>query len=114
MELIEKLITLRKESKLSQKCLAEKLKIGQSTICQWELGMARPNYDAIIKLCEFYDISADYLCGFVDECGCYAKEYKGLNTQQELFVNLINNLDFTQRNLILEIIEEFLRNSKKN
>ncbi|MEG1609152.1 MAG: helix-turn-helix transcriptional regulator [Clostridia bacterium] len=108
MELIDKLTALRKESKLSQKELAKKLKIGQSTICQWELGIARPNYDAIAKLCEFYDISADYLCGFVDERGCYVKQYKGLNAEQEMYVNMLNNLDGAQRNLILELMEEFL------
>lgn len=107
LDLPAKLIMLRKDMELSQEELAKQLNIGQATLSQWETGSTFPGFNAIVKLCEFFEISADYLCGFVDEQGCYAKQYKGLNSKQELFVNMFNNLSKTQSDVVLRLMEEF-------
>lgn len=57
---------LRKEKGLSQKELAEILKVDFRTISFWETGRYEPNINQIIILCDFFNVSADYLLGIKD------------------------------------------------
>ena len=61
MNLGQKLIDLRKEKRLSQEEVAEKLGVTRQTISKWETNQSTPDFDKIIPLCEMYDISADEL-----------------------------------------------------
>ena len=62
----KRLKELRTEKKLSQKALAEIIETNNSSICVWECGRSEPSLDAVIKLCRFFDVSADYLLGLSD------------------------------------------------
>ena len=57
---------LREEHNLSQQQLAEKLNTTQNTISKYETEVLDLNTVIIIKICDFFDISADYLLGLVD------------------------------------------------
>ena len=70
-----KIKNLRIEKKLTQKELAEKLNIGQSSICEWEKNNYEPTASAIKQLAIFFNISADYLLGLEDEDGSKNKKY---------------------------------------
>lgn len=59
----ERLRQLRTSRGLSQPQLADATKLGQSSISRWELGEAEPILSGIRRLAEFFDVSADYLCG---------------------------------------------------
>ncbi|MDF2854663.1 MAG: putative transcriptional regulator [Neobacillus sp.] len=59
----ERLIKLREEKKLNKKVIAEFLKIDQSTYGKYELGKRQPDYNTLIKLADFYEVSVDYLLG---------------------------------------------------
>ena len=52
---------LRKENNLSQKALAEKIGVSQKAIDYWERGINEPKASYIIKLADFFHVSADYL-----------------------------------------------------
>jgi transcriptional regulator with XRE-family HTH domain len=52
---------LRNSRKLTQKELADKLEMTRETISAYENGYAQPSLDVLIKLCDFYHVSADYL-----------------------------------------------------
>ena len=62
-----KIKELRKEKKLTQKELAEKLKIGQASISEWEKDLYEPTASAIKSLALFFNVSADYLLGLEKE-----------------------------------------------
>jgi transcriptional regulator with XRE-family HTH domain len=62
----ERLKELRLEKKLTQKELAKIIQTNNSSICDWECGRAEPNIEMIIKLCNYFDISSDYLLGIID------------------------------------------------
>ena len=49
----------RRNVKLTQKEVAEKLGISNSTICNWENGVSFPDAKQIEKLCELYGLSYD-------------------------------------------------------
>lgn len=59
----ETLKALRKAAGLSQKALAEKLGVSQSAVAMWECGKNTPEYGALMKLGEVFDVSIDRLTG---------------------------------------------------
>lgn len=63
----EKIKELRTERHLTQKQLAEKIGQGQSTIVYWEKNQQEPTISSLKKLCELFEVSADYLLGLTDE-----------------------------------------------
>ncbi len=57
---------LRIERGLKLKDVAEKLNVTIRTISHYEAGDREPSIDVLIKLCDLYDVSADYLIGRTD------------------------------------------------
>ena len=60
---------LRTEKEISQKELALILNTTQSTIGKYEREELQPNIETIIKICQIFNISSDYLIGIEDEIG---------------------------------------------
>lgn len=56
----ENLINLRKEAKLTQTDLAEKLNYSDKAISKWEQGESLPGIDVFVLLAEIYDVNLDY------------------------------------------------------
>ena len=54
---------LREENKISQQKLADTLGVKQSTVGMWENGKNKPEFDTLIKISEYFDVSVDYLLG---------------------------------------------------
>ncbi|MBR1975059.1 MAG: helix-turn-helix transcriptional regulator [Clostridia bacterium] len=63
----EKIKELRKSKNLTQKELAEKIGQAQSTIVYWEQNKQEPTISALKNMCEFFEVSADYLLGLTEE-----------------------------------------------
>ena len=63
----ERLKLIRANSGLSQKDISAKCEIGLRTLKYYESGRVNPTSDVIIKLCNYFNISADYLLGLTDE-----------------------------------------------
>lgn len=58
---------LREDRDLRQIDVADATGIDQKTLSNYETGKTNPDSYAIIKLCDFFDVSADYLIGRTDE-----------------------------------------------
>lgn len=69
MALSEKLFTLRKKSGLSQEQLAEHLGVSRQAISKWESGSSMPESDKLIAICDYFDVSLDYLMRDCEEAG---------------------------------------------
>lgn len=54
---------LRINNGLKQKYLADFLNISQNTYSQYENELRQVPLDLLVKLCKFYNVSADYLLG---------------------------------------------------
>lgn len=54
---------LRIERELSQQALADKLDVNKQTISQYERGVREPNFETLLALCDFFNVSTDYLLG---------------------------------------------------
>ncbi|MEG1536341.1 MAG: helix-turn-helix transcriptional regulator [Clostridia bacterium] len=109
MEVCEIMTTLRKENNLTQKEIAEKIGVGQATICLWESGASLPNCTAIKKMCEFYDISADFFVGIVDENGNGSTKYRNIPPQKQLFLDMFDKMTREQRALLFSLMREMLK-----
>src|SRR5690554_6693798 len=62
----ERLARLRKEKKLSQYELADRLNFSRGQIANYEQGQRQPDYETLQKLADFFDVSLDYLLGRTD------------------------------------------------
>ena len=51
----------------SQKQVAEGIGVSETLYQKYEYGKTKPAYDVIIKLCEYFDVSADYLLGLSND-----------------------------------------------
>lgn len=61
MSLGKNILTLRKASKLSQECLAEKVGVTRQTISNWELDETSPNPEQLKLLSKTLNVSVDEL-----------------------------------------------------
>ena len=64
MEIFAKrLKVLRKEKQLTQKQVADMLKIRQQSYVRYELGTGEPSLDTLVLLCKILETNSDYLLG---------------------------------------------------
>jgi len=62
----DKLKALRLEKGLTQQKLADKIGLVKGSISAYENNLKIPSVEVLIKLCEFFNVSADYLIGLSD------------------------------------------------
>ena len=61
MTIGERLLKLRKEKNISQEELANVLDVSRQTISKWETDQTTPDFDKIVPLCEYFEITSDEL-----------------------------------------------------
>ena len=60
-----RLFELRSEKKLSQREIARIFNVSQATYNNWENARTQPSLEQLIALADFFDVSVDYLIGFL-------------------------------------------------
>ena len=55
---------LRVSKGMTQRQLAEKLKIGYSTLGMYEIGKREPDLEMVKRFAEFFDVPTDHLIGY--------------------------------------------------
>ena len=59
----ETLSSLRREKDLSQRRAAEDLGVSQALLSHYENGAREPKLEFVVRACDYYGITADYLLG---------------------------------------------------
>lgn len=59
-------IQLLQNNSITAYKLSKDLKISEALISQWKSGRQLPKYDSINLLCDYFNVSADYLLGRTD------------------------------------------------
>lgn len=67
MEYGDVLKNLRNRKGLSQRELADRLKINRSTYARYETSSTQPDYETLKKLAQFHDVTVDYILGVSNE-----------------------------------------------
>lgn len=85
-----KLKNLRKQKRLTQKQVADRIGLAISAVSSYEAGTRYPSYDVLIKLARIYHVSTDYLLGMTDK---KELDISGLNSEEiEAISQLVNIL----------------------
>lgn len=69
MTLGEKLARLRRENNYTQEQLAQLLDVSRQSVSKWESDLTYPETEKLIRLCQLFDCSLDYLVRDVPEPG---------------------------------------------
>ncbi|MBR2968181.1 MAG: helix-turn-helix transcriptional regulator [Clostridia bacterium] len=59
----QRIYSLRKEKKYTQRLVAEHLGIKQPSYIRYEKGESEPTLANLVKIAELFDVSVDYLLG---------------------------------------------------
>ena len=62
-----RLLALRKEKKISLQKLGDSIGISNQAVSLLEKGYNVPSFDTLIALCNYFNVSADYLLGLSDD-----------------------------------------------
>lgn len=62
-----RLESLRKAYNLTQTQLAKKLGLTKQTVSNWENDNILPSIDTLIQVCDFFNVSTDYILGRDDK-----------------------------------------------
>lgn len=62
----KRIAALRKEKGLSQYELADRLGFSRGKLANYEQGTREPDYETLIKIADFFEVSTDYLLRGVD------------------------------------------------
>ena len=89
-----KLKRLRAEKELTQKELSSLLGLTRATISSYERCAPYPSVDALVNICRFFNVSADYMLGLSD-INTFDTSY--LTDQQELIIRALLD-EFRGRN----------------
>jgi transcriptional regulator with XRE-family HTH domain len=88
-----KLQTLRKQNKLTQKQVAQRIGASPTIISGYELGSREPSYEKLVKLASLYHCSTDYLLGVSNEAPIPSLPTDGLTAEQiGILSALINSM----------------------
>jgi len=63
----ERLKTLRENHNMSQRKLSEVLGMGSTVVYFYESGKKIPSIEVLLKLSQYFNVSADYLLGLTDD-----------------------------------------------
>ncbi len=67
MKYAQRIRDLRNDNDLKQSIVAKKIGISQQYYSEYERNKRELPIRHLIKLCEYYNVSADYILGFTDE-----------------------------------------------
>jgi transcriptional regulator with XRE-family HTH domain len=78
---------LRENAGYTQEEIAKRLKISEKQYSLWERGKANPNYDSLIDLVTFFNVTADYLMGRTEHPQGYPAQ-QGLSEDERAIIDL--------------------------
>ena len=99
MDLCNRLERLLEERELTQCKVAEDLHIARSTMNGYVKGKRQPDYETLIQLARYFDVSVDYLLGVTN----VRKNAEGsLSIREGDLVGIYRSLQAEKQDLLLE------------
>ncbi|MFP7234184.1 helix-turn-helix transcriptional regulator [Bacillus subtilis] len=111
----ETLKKLRREKNLSQKELGNKLGLAESTIGMYEQGKRQPDYETLLKIADFFEVTLDFLLGNPkDASSVKEKEAAYIISDPDLQIAFKDASDFSEeaRRQAIDFIE-YLKEKEK-
>jgi len=102
-EFANNLSALRRENRLSQKKAADGLGISQALLSHYENGIREPRLEFVLKACDYYGVSADYILGRTAEkthdgvaLKCRSADERRNAAAASLIISMLAELDDAQ------------------
>lgn len=87
----EKIRELRIAKRMTQRQLADKLDLTKGAISAYEQGAKYPSLEVLVKMCQVFQVSADYLLGLSDNI--YCKDMLLTEEQEKLIRGIIREFE---------------------
>lgn len=107
MALNENIKIARKNKKMTQRQLAEKIGVSHNTISDWESGGHKPDADTIMELCKILDVDANFMFDYKEIAAT-------TDIKEKLKEALIKNDFFKGEDLSEENFDKLLKFIEKN
>lgn len=95
MNFNEKLIELRKTKGLSQDELGGKLQVSRQAISRWETGQAYPDFEKLVNISDYYELSLDELVK-----GISVQDVRDKISSEKQIYDDIQKLKFTGKSIL--------------
>lgn len=100
----------RKQNKMSQKTLAEKIGVKHNTISSWESCTNSVDIDSLFKICDALNVSVNVMMGIDDN----TNNNDTLNENENYLLNTFKNLSVQGQEYILQTIDMVKDKYKKD
>jgi len=108
----ERLKALRNKLKIDRKEICEKLGVALTTYSNYENNNREPDFDTLIKLAKYFNVTTDYLLGITDIRNCYeCRENNAedkLTQDEEKVIQLYRKLSERNKGKAELLIEQLL------
>ncbi|MDM8365810.1 helix-turn-helix domain-containing protein [Bacillus thuringiensis] len=104
---------LRKEMKLTQQSLGEKVGLKKSSMSELENGHNAPSNEVLTKLTEVFGVTADYLLGRSEHKTLTMNESSRIQTEMFEMANKLEKLDSSKQETILNMMKNVLEQASK-
>lgn len=74
----KRLAELRNQKELSQYELADRLNLSRTQLANYEQGKREPDFETLVLLADFFEVSLDYLLGRTDQLQTSDKGFKNV------------------------------------
>lgn len=105
---MQRIKELRKQQKISQKSLADKLGVSISTVSGYENGQRTPPVETVKKMAAIFHVSVDYLVGATDNADVYpGPDTHLIGEDERRFVKEYRMLKPEDKRLFQQLMDRF-------
>ena len=80
----EKIKKLRESKDITQEDLAKLLTVDRSTVGKWENDSSKPDYEKLLKIAVYFNVSTDFLLGAIDKAQQDERIAQAIGNDEEL------------------------------
>ena len=86
--------------------MSQAIGTNQRTVARWEVGKSDPSVFYILKLAEYFHVSADYLLGVEDDLGnkSYVNIQDDITPEEQKLITAYRKLSPSNREMILRML----------
>lgn len=104
---------LRKEMKLTQQALGDKVGLKKSAISHIESGNNAPSNEVLNKMTDVFGVTADYLLGRSEHKTLTVNEFSEIKKEMLEMASKIEQLDSSKQETILNMMKNILEQASK-
>lgn len=105
---------VRKKRKLTQYQAAEKMGLSRGQLANYEQGSREPDYDTLLKIANFYNVTTDYLIGKSDDPRLTAEEAERVINEYKEIIDILEGLPEDKKEEKIAQIKAYARFIKEN